>query len=86
MAGVEHGVIPDIINHKKNGFLFEDNKKDCAEKIKSDLENRNLFKENGNSINFDHKIASKKLEKVYQEAIKKQRERESYNLLYMLEG
>ncbi len=75
VAGIDHGVIPDIINHGKNGFLFTDDKKDCAKKIALALENRDMVKENGNGINFDNKTACKKLEKVYKEAIRTKEER-----------
>lgn len=75
VTGIDHGVIPDIISHGKNGFLFNDNKEDCAEKIAMSLENRKLVKDNGNGINFDNKIACKKLEKVYKEAIRTKEER-----------
>ncbi|MFP4050264.1 MAG: glycosyltransferase [Thermoplasmata archaeon] len=75
VAGIDHGVIPDIIDHRKNGFLFGDSREDCAEKIAMALKNRNMVKENGNGINFDNKIACKKLEKVYQEAIRTKEER-----------
>lgn len=75
VAGIDHGVIPNIINHGKNGFLFNDNKGDCADKIAMALENRNLVKDNGNGINFSNKTACKKLEKVYEEAIRTKEER-----------
>lgn len=75
VAGIDHGVIPDIIDHGKNGFLFGDSKEDCAEKIALALENRDLVKDNRNGIDFDNKIAAKKLEKVYREAMRTKEER-----------
>lgn len=75
VAGINHGVIPDIINHGKNGFLFGDTKEDCAEKIAMALENRDMVMKNGNGMNFSNKTACKKLEKVYKEAIRTKEER-----------
>lgn len=69
VAGIDFGVIPDIVKSGENGFLFEDDKKDCAEKILLALENRDMVKENGQGATFDNRRAGDKLVDLYKKAI-----------------
>jgi len=69
VAGIDFGVIPDIVKNGENGFLFKDDKKDCAKKILLALENKDMVKDNGQGVLFDNRRAGDKLVDLYKEAI-----------------
>lgn len=76
VVGLDHGVIPEIIDNGKNGLLFQEDPKDCAEKtlkvLRSKKKINNNFMEN---IPFDNLECGKKLEEVYKTARKIKKER-----------
>ncbi|MFP4142955.1 MAG: glycosyltransferase [Thermoplasmata archaeon] len=71
VVGLDHGVIPEIIDDGNNGLLFQKNPRDCAKKtlemLRSEKEINNDFMEN---IPFDNLDCGKKLEDVYEDAIR----------------
>lgn len=75
VAGIDSGVIPKIVEEGKNGFLFKEDKTDCAHKIMSALENRDMVKENGGDIPFNNRMAGEELVDLYKKAIKKKKEK-----------
>ncbi|MBS3816627.1 MAG: glycosyltransferase [Candidatus Thermoplasmatota archaeon] len=76
VIGLDHGVIPNIINQGNNGLLFQEDPKDCAEKtlkvLRSEKEiNNNFIKDTP----LDNLECGKKLEEVYESAIQIKKER-----------
>lgn len=70
VAGLDHGVIPDIIKEGENGYLFHENVKSCAAKISQALNNKEIVKENGRPEEFDNDLVGGDLVELYKKARK----------------
>ncbi|MBS3789482.1 MAG: glycosyltransferase [Candidatus Thermoplasmatota archaeon] len=76
VVGLDHGVIPEIINHGDNGLLFKDSPKDCAEKTLKILRSEKKISDNFNeNIPQDNLECGKKLEEIYETAREIKRKR-----------
>ncbi|MCK4757040.1 MAG: glycosyltransferase [Thermoplasmata archaeon] len=71
VAGLNHRVIPDIINVGYNGHLFKNEPEDCARQILATLNNRDELKKNTTlgAEMFDNTESGKKLVQVYKDVI-----------------
>ena len=67
VAGINYRVIPDIIKNGSNGYLFEENPQDCAEKIIACLDAPDEMRRNAQkSVSmFDTDSCMQKLESIY---------------------
>jgi len=72
VAGINHRVIPDVIKNGYNGYLFESDARDCAEKISDTLDAPNEMRNNAvASVSlFDTDKCMQKLELIYRKTEK----------------
>ncbi|MFW5953463.1 MAG: glycosyltransferase [Candidatus Natronoplasma sp.] len=71
VVGLDHGVIPEIVDHGTNGLLFEHDPKDCAEKTLQTLRTQPEISDDLlGHIPHDDRESGKRLEEVYKTAQK----------------
>lgn len=67
VAGVNSRVIPDVIKHGHNGYIFENDARDCAEKMLATLDAPDEMRANARSsvAAFDTGMCMDKMEHIY---------------------
>lgn len=71
VAGINHGAIPEVVDHGVNGYLFSENPKDCAMKIISALEEKDSLSKNARKTaeKYSMELCTERLLDVYKHAI-----------------
>jgi 1,2-diacylglycerol 3-alpha-glucosyltransferase len=77
VAGLNHRVIPEVIDHGQNGYLFSNDPEDCARHTVLALDCDDIMRKNAleTAKRFDNKECGKKLIEVYEAVLEIKAER-----------